>query len=322
MKIRIVTPVGRGARSGNRATATRWATLLREIGHEVSVGTHLGATRCDLLVAVHARKSHAAVEEFRSRHPRGRGGRGRGPIVLLLAGTDLYTDGPENRSVAESMRWATRLVVLQPLARRTVPRSLHRKVRVIRQSAMRPAGPARKRSGIFEVCVVGHLRSVKDPFRTAYAARRLPRSSRIQVVHVGGALSADMERRARWESQQNSRYRWMGSQPKKTALRILARSRVLVVPSRSEGGANVISEAIVCGVPVIASRIDGSVGLLGRDYPAYFPVGDTASLAGLLERVEQDGHFLADLKRRCRELRPAFRPSAERAAWRALLAEL
>jgi len=315
LKIRIVTPAGRGARSGNRVTATRWATLLREIGHEVSVGTQLGVTRCDLLVGVHARKSHAALEAFRSRHP-------RRPIVLLLAGTDLYADGPEHRSVAESMRWATRLVVLQPLARRTVPRSLHYKVRVIRQSAMRPAGPTHKRAGVFEVCVVGHLRSVKDPFRTAYAARRLPRSSKIQVVHVGGALSADMERRARGESQQNARYRWMGSQPKKTALRILARSRVLVVTSRSEGGANVISEAIACGVPVIASRIDGSVGLLGRDYPAYFPVGDTASLAGLLERVEQDGHFLADLKRRCRELQPAFRPSAERAAWRALLAEL
>ena len=315
MKIRIVTPAGRGARSGNRATATRWATLLREIGHDVSVGTHLGGARFDVLVAVHARKSHAAIEAFRSRHP-------RGAIVLLLAGTDLYADGPENRSVAESMRSATRLVVLQPLARRTVPRSLHRKVRVIRQSAMRPAGPTHKRAGVFEVCVVGHLRSVKDPFRTAYAARRLPRSSRIQVVHVGGALSADMERRARCESQQNSRYRWMGSQPKKTALRILARSRVLVVTSRSEGGANVISEAIACGVPVIASRIDGSVGLLGRDYPAFFPVGDTASLAGLLERVEQDGRFLADLRRRCRELRPAFRPSAERAAWRHLLAEL
>ena len=162
----------------------------------------------------------------------------------------------------------------------------------------------------------------KDPLRTAYAARRLSRSSQIQIVHVGGALNADMERRARSESQQNSRYRWMGSQTARTALRILARSRVLAVTSRTEGGANVISEAIACGVPVIASRIDGSVGLLGRNYPAYFPVGNTASLVGLLERVEQDRVFLADLRRRCRELQPAFRPSAERAAWKALLAEL
>ena len=132
----------------------------------------------------------------------------------------------------------------------------------------------------------------------------------------------DLERRARRESEQNSRYRWMGSQSKQTTLRILARARVLAVTSRAEGGANVISEAIACGVPVIASRIDGSVGLLGRDYPAYFPVGDTACLAGLLERVAHDGRFLADLKRQCRKLQPAFRPSAERAAWRALLAEL
>ena len=57
----------------------------------------------------------------------------------------------------------------------------------------------------------------------------------------------------------------------------------MVLSSLSEGGANVISEAVAAGVPVLASRIDGSVGLLD-DYPGYFPVRDTAALARLLER--------------------------------------
>ena len=83
-----------------------------------------------------------------------------------------------------------------------------------------------------------------------------------------------------------------------------------------------ISEAIVLGVPVIASRIEGTVGLLGSDYPAYFPVGDTASLTDLLKRAEQEARFLSDLEDRGRSLKPAFRPAAERAAWRALLEHL
>ncbi len=62
----------------------------------------------------------------------------------------------------------------------------------------------------------------------------------------------------------------------------------MVISSLSEGGANVISEAVVAGVPVLASRMDGNVGLLGGGYPGYFPVGDTPALARLLERLEQE----------------------------------
>ena len=60
--------------------------------------------------------------------------------------------------------------------------------------------------------------------------------------------------------------------------RLFGRARAMVLSSLSEGGANVVSEAVAAGVPVLASRIDGSVGLLGRDYPGYFPVADTAAL--------------------------------------------
>jgi glycosyltransferase involved in cell wall biosynthesis len=66
----------------------------------------------------------------------------------------------------------------------------------------------------------------------------------------------------------------------------------MVLSSLSEGGANVMSEAVAARVPVLATRIDGSIGLLGRDYPAYFPVGDTEALARLLNRIETDAAFL------------------------------
>ena len=84
------------------------------------------------------------------------------------------------------------------------------------------------------------------------------------------------------------RYRWRDDVPAAAVRRLLARSHAMVISSLSEGGANVISEAAVAGVPVLASRMDGNVGLLGADYPGYFPVGDTRALARLLERLERE----------------------------------
>jgi hypothetical protein len=72
----------------------------------------------------------------------------------------------------------------------------------------------------------------------------------------------------------------------------------------------------------VSSRIAGSVGLLGADYPGYFPTGDTQALADLLHRAETDATFYEDLRRRCDALLPLFDPARERQAWADLLAEL
>ena len=96
----------------------------------------------------------------------------------------------------------------------------------------------------------------------------------------------------------------------------------MVLSSVSEGGANVISEAVVAGVPVLASRVDGNVGLLGTDYSGYFRVGDTQALARLLRRIETDRLFVAQLHRAIARRAPLFRPEREVAAWRQLLGEL
>src|SRR6185295_6357206 len=172
------------------------------------------------------------------------------------------------------------------------------------------------------VCVVGHLRAVKDPLRAAYAARRLPRDSRIRVLHAGGARDAAMEARARVEEASNPRYQWLGALSRVKTRRLIAQSKLLVLSSRMEGGANVISEAVLDGTPVLASRIPGSIGLLGADYPGYFPVGSTRKLAELLERAESDAPFYRRLAMHCRKLAPLFRPAREREQWRKLLAEI
>jgi putative glycosyltransferase (TIGR04348 family) len=315
MNITIVTPAPPGSRKGNRITARRWAALLRQLGHRVAVRQEYRGERCDLLVALHARRSFDAIEAFRRAHP-------ECPVFLALTGTDLYDSIHTDPVARQALELATRLVVLQPLGVAELPRHLRGRARVIYQSTDARAGVPHPRPDWFEVCVLGHLRPVKDPFRTALAARLLPPSSRVRVLHFGAALTRDMAEQARAEQAVNPRYRWVGDRPRARVLRVLARSRLLVLTSRLEGGANVISEAIAAGVPVLASDIPGSVGLLGSGYPGYFPVGGTRALADLLYRAEADARFYNSLRAWCRRLRPLFRPARERQSWRRLLREL
>jgi glycosyltransferase involved in cell wall biosynthesis len=131
-----------------------------------------------------------------------------------------------------------------------------------------------------------------------------------------------MEKRARAEMQRNPRYRWLGEVPRPRARRLLARSRLLVLSSKMEGGANVISEALAASVPILATRISGTIGLLGERYPGYFDFGDTRQLTALLQRSECDKEFYKALTSACRQRSALIRPSREKAAWRSLLEEL
>ena len=322
MNIRLITPAARGSRHGNRVTAHRWARILRSLGHRVVIAQEYDRAKCDLLIALHARRSAPSVARFRRLHP-------DLPLIVALTGTDLYKDIRRSRSAQRSLELADLLVTLQPLGNNELPRELQGKARAILQSAtptpMQARGPTNSlssNSAFFDVCVVGHLRPVKDPFRTAQAARLLSNSSHIRVLHVGGAMSPEMEVRARAEVEQNPRYRWLGNRPHWQTRRIMARSRALVLTSRLEGGANVVSEALADSVPVISSRIPGSVGILGEDYPGYFTLGNTRDLARLLRRVESDPPFLKGLKEWCAALSPSVRPECEQAEWEALLREL
>lgn len=315
MRIRIVCPAPRGTLFGNRISALRWAGVLRELGHRVAIETEYDGAACDVLIALHAKRSAAAVLDFDKEQP-------DRPVIVALTGTDLYRDIHHSRKAERALEIATRLIVLQPLAHQELAPHLREKVRVIYQSVEKTRGAKAPSDSVFQVCVVGHLRHIKDPFRAAMAARELPAASRIEIVHAGAAMDEKMARRARAEEQRNPRYRWLGEIPRAKVRRLIASSHLLVLSSRMEGGANVISEAIVDGTPVLASRISGSVGLLGHDYPGFFPFGDTDALRALLLRAETDRSFYRELESRCRRLAPLFRPSRELAAWRALIKEI
>jgi len=142
----------------------------------------------------------------------------------------------------------------------------------------------------------------------------LARAPGLRFLHVGGALSADLGRMAEATAAQCDAYHWLGELAHDAARELLRRSRLLVVPSLMEGGANVIIEAVTSGVPVLASDISGNRGMLGVDYAGYFPVGDAAALARLVERVAGDAAFDRLLRAQCALRAPLFAPEREKAA--------
>jgi len=313
MKIALITPAGARSRSGNRHTATRWAEMLRSLGHRVQVSTLWDSRAADAMIALHARRSHSSIVRFHERFP-------ASPLVVVLTGTDLYRDIRTDRDAQDSLVLADRLVVLQDMGRLELPARFRRKTRVIYQSAevhASPEPPSRR----FRVAVIGHLREEKDPFRAALALAHLRDLPELEIVQLGEALSPEMARSARRLARADPRYRWLGNVPHWVAMRWLARSSALVLSSRMEGGANVICEAAAARVPVIASRISGNMGMLGRGYPGYYALGDERGLARQIRRVASDALYYARLKRLIAARRSLFLPETERRSLQRLIAE-
>jgi putative glycosyltransferase (TIGR04348 family) len=265
------------------------------------------------MLALHARRSFASIRAFAERFP-------TRPLLLALTGTDLYRDIHEDRDAQQALELAHRIIVLQERGPDELAPHLAAKTRVIYQSApdiaRQPTPPHP-----FEVLVIGHLRTEKDPFRVALATAYLPQHSNIRVTHLGGALSEDMAETAEMAQGKLPRWRWLGDVPHKTVLKHLARAQLMVISSVMEGGANVICEALAAGVPVLASHIPGNIGMLGEDYPGYFPVGDERRLAKLLLMAENDPDFYAGLVAHARQRRALMRPEHEASRLRQAVAE-
>jgi putative glycosyltransferase (TIGR04348 family) len=303
-RISIVTPAPAGSRTGNRHTAARWAAMLRASGHRVAVANEWNGERCDLLIALHADRSHASVCRYREFHP-------QGALIVALTGTDLYRDLPRgSKKARESLDLADRIIVLQSEAKRTLPEKWRRKARVVYQSSdtkRKHAPPTRP----FRIAVVGHLREVKDPFRAVRALAHL--EGDYEVVQVGGALDPAMTSVAKRWTKREPRYRWTGSVPHAAALAWIARSHLLVVSSVMEGGANVICEAARIGTPVLASRVAGNVGMLGSGYPGYYRLFDERALGRLVVKCREPD-FFSRLAIKFKARGGLFAPAAEKAA--------
>lgn len=307
-RILIVSPAAARDNNGNWQTASRWARFLRG-RYRVDVRADFTATEPapDLLIALHARRSAPAIGAFKDAHP-------DRPCALVLTGTDLYRDIDTSLDARASLDAANALVVLQEAGLARLAPPLHAKTRVIYQSspALRPAPPSPTRRHI-DICMIGHLRLEKDPL-TFMRAAALVKNPRLRLLHIGGALDPALLAAARATEAATPHYRWLGTMPHAQTRQRLKRCHAMVIASRMEGGANVIIEAVTSGVPVLASRIDGNLGMLGQDYAGYFAVGDANELARLIERCAGDVAFDALLRRQCAARAPLFAPQAEQAA--------
>lgn len=327
--IAVVSPVRPRSTSGNNVTSNRWAKLLEAVGHQVLIIHHyeedpIGPedarlmASADLLVALHARRNAKAVQWWKSQ-------KAESPLVVALTGTDLYADLPADKTTIASVDAADALIVLQSEAVARLNKmkpSWGDLATVVHQSV---AGPHPDRQPVaeeFRVVVLAHLRAVKDPLLAARAARHLPLDSTISVHHAGGGIDSELTATAKREQEENGRYRWYGELDRQKARELLATADVLACTSVSEGGANVVSEAIALGIPVVGTRIDGNAGLVGRSYPGLVPVGDDRALGDLLLRLERDPNFLDELQRQTDERQYLTRPANEQAALVAIIERL
>lgn len=312
----IVTPALRAENNGNWQTAWRWQRHLAGVYRARIVKTwpDTKAAGDDAMIALHARRSAAAIAAWSTAH----GDRG---LALALTGTDLYRDIERDADARHSLERARYLVTLQALGPMALPPHLRAKARVIYQSAA-ARRPLAKSPRHLRAVMVGHLRDEKSP-ETLFATARLLASRRdIHLDHIGAGLDPALAEAARSTMAANARYRWFGGLPHEATRRRIQRAHLLIHASRMEGGAHVIIEAVVSGTPVLASRIDGNIGMLGDDYAGYFPWGDAPALAELLVRCREDPAFLPGLMNQCGNRASRFAPAAERAALATLAQDL
>ena len=313
MKVCVASPYPLSELKGNSVTTDRIVAMLNEGGVEARGSYGNDGEPADILITLHAIKGAPAVFDFKKKTPNGR-------VIILLTGTDIYQGLAEGSQIGgDALQVADRIVVPQEAALRKLPEKVRGKTVVIRPSLDPIAVKATSSQSPFVISVVGHLRPVKRPFLTIETLAQHPEWSDLEVWQIGQALDAEMRKTAEFWMEEDKRYRWCGGLPREESLALCAKSSLTINSSILEGGANAVLEAMTMGVPVLASRIEGNVGLMGDDYPGYFEEG------GMAKALEAIMHQLVDLDELSLLLAdrlPLFSRVRESESWLELLIEL
>lgn len=313
MKVCVASPYPLSELKGNSVTTDRIVAMLNEGGVEARGSYGNDGEPADILITLHAIKGAPAVFDFKKKTPNGR-------VIILLTGTDIYQGLAEGSQIGgDALQVADRIVVPQEAALRKLPEKVRGKTVVIRPSLDPIAVKATSSQSPFVISVVGHLRPVKRPFLTIETLAQHPEWSDLEVWQIGQALDAEMRKTAEFWMEEDKRYRWCGGLPREESLALCAKSSLTINSSILEGGANAVLEAMTMSVPVLASRIEGNVGLMGDDYPGYFEEGGMAKAleAIMHQRVDLDEWSLLLADRL-----PLFSRVRESESWLELLIEL
>jgi len=312
MKIGIFFPSSVAENSGNRVTASRWARLLEELGHEVLLSNDYIDEQLDIAVRLHVFKTAEIEKRIRSRSPNTK-------IAVALTGTDIRGATELKIKAFETLESADAIICLNSNTHSNLPKEIKDRAFFVPQSAAVASKPAPSNSDEFCVLVAGHLRHEKDPLRTALASQLLPKSSRIVVKHFGRALDDSLGQQAFEETKSNPRYEWFAEVSHERLLEELAAADLVVHSSRIDEGPSLVSEAIAAGRPLLISNIPGLVSVLGDEYPGIFEVEDTKKLASLLVKAEEDRPWLRSLRTHILKLQESLSQEAEKSAWQNVL---
>lgn len=131
---------------------------------------------------------------------------------------------------------------------------------------------------------VGRLTPQKDPdfLLEAWAMGRIPKA---HLVLVGdGPLRSRLEARVA-SGPHAGQVSFAGATA--DVSQYLRAADLLVLPSRAEGMSNALLEAMACGVPVVATDVNGNREVVGTDGKAglLVPSGDPAALAEAVARL-------------------------------------
>ena len=263
MKVCVSSPYPLSELKGNSVTTDRIVSILNERGIEARGSYGYDGKPADALISLHAVKGAPAVFDFQREVPKGK-------VIILLTGTDIYQGLPEGSQIGhDALLAADRIVVPQEAVISHLPADVRKKTVVIRSSLDPISIKATPSQSPFVISVVGHPRPVKRPFLTIETVARHPEWCDLEVWQLGQALDEESRKTAEAWVQKDERYRWFGGLPREESLARCAKSSLTINSSILEGGANAVLEAMTMGVPVLASRIEGNVGILGNDYPDF-----------------------------------------------------
>ncbi len=236
------------------------------------------------------------------------------PVVTTMHGSDVRDYPRERREVARATRWALRhvsqhiAVSSEIAAQARLLEPATGQIEVIHNGAdhshfhSMDKSEARNRLGIHSsspvLLFVGSLLPIKgvDVLLRAFSLLLQQRNVKPILYLVGrGDQLGSLEALAR-QLGASEYVRFVGAQPYATIPAWLSAADCLILPSHGEGLPTIIPEAMLCRVPIVASRVggipeiieDGRSGLLvPPNDPTALAYAISETLSGGAEQIEQ-----------------------------------